>query len=203
MSQSTFLLGSLSIFAIGLLLGVRRAVKHEKQTMKSVVNDIEGMAFGAKAFFWGTALCFGTAIGAGTLFVYTTGIQDAPTFGRVAKQKIAELGIIPLPQPETEEQCIEREQLEQDAAKAYDDIFGEESEEEKERKANMTWQDKLARVYDLKKMIEKSLGMISEEKEEGSQADTKKKDQPVYTDDKPKWQQKLERIFGLSKGDGK
>jgi cobalamin biosynthesis protein CobT len=159
----------------------------------------------------GTALCFGTALGAGTVFVYTTGITDAPTFGRVTKEKIAALGIIPPLQPETEEQRVEREQLEDDAAKAYDEIFGDDKKEGENNgegegegeQSKKGWQDKLARIWDLKKILDKSMNINSNNSaeigEDGNQGNQPKKEEVVYSEDKPKWQQKLERIFGLSK----
>lgn len=113
-SKSAFFGASLGIFSLGILYGVRRAMKQEQEPLSSVKNNVQGMHLGAKAFLLGSLLCLGSAAGLGALFIYKTGITDTKQFGIKAKEYVKSLGIFPEFDFNNEEFKKEAEEMEKD-----------------------------------------------------------------------------------------
>jgi len=113
-SKTTFFTGSLGIFSIGVLLGVRRVMKRNSQDAPS--SNLSGALLAARALGWGTLLCLGAFAGIGAVYSTLTGITTAEQFGKQSKELIRKLGIEYVP---TEEEKLELNKVE----KEWDDYF--------------------------------------------------------------------------------
>lgn len=112
-SKTAFFSTSLGVFSVGILYGIRRAMKEEKDPF-NIKNNVQGIHMGAKAFLLGTLLCIGTAAGLTAVFVYKSGITDAKQFGEKSRDLVASLGLFPQLDIDDEALKKETEELEKD-----------------------------------------------------------------------------------------
>jgi hypothetical protein len=207
-AMSTFFLSSLAMFSVGLLIGFRRVSKFQKVALNETPAPIDAsmVVLGSKAFLIGTGLCFsgaGILIGA---FSLSTGIRDPKAFALAAKQSLTSMGVIPPVHVITPEIQQELDQLEQDAEKSYDELFrtevgdGDSTIDGESAKRDMSWQMKIDRFRSLMTTLRQAFDLSFQQREQNLAAE---KAQQAADDaapgDKPKWQRKLERIFGLNK----
>jgi hypothetical protein len=110
-SKTSFLVGSMGVFAAGSLFGVYRVFKKEKTTL-NIKAQRPHVMLALRALGWGTALCFGTFAAAGATFTYVTKVTTLQEFDTWARK----VGLsVPIPQIiETQESKAEAKELEDD-----------------------------------------------------------------------------------------
>lgn len=96
-STTSFFLGSAAMLSLGVLYGIRRAVKEvEKESppsssaakspfqrlsvWKVLHKNTNGVTMGARAFAYGSLLCFGGFYACGSLFMYANNLRNLDEF---------------------------------------------------------------------------------------------------------------------------
>lgn len=152
-SKRDFLLGSLGIVSLGMILGVRRAMK--KDTYKTQIHS-SSIMMAMRALGYGTMLCFGTATLGVVTFSVATGIRSTEEFAKKSKELLRDLKIS---RPLTKE---EQEQLQRDEAELMKSVEGALEIISKDAK------NKIGSILD-----------SSKESKDNSSAEEKKSEQPV------------------------
>jgi hypothetical protein len=138
-SKTSFLVGSMSVFAAGSLFGVYRVFKKEKTTL-NIKAQRPHVMLALRALGWGTALCFGSFAAAGAAFTYVTKVTTLQEFDVWARQ----VGLsVPMPQIiETQESKAEAKELEDDMNKFVESVVngsllsGKKEEDTSEESSN-------------------------------------------------------------------
>lgn len=120
-SETTFLVGSLGIFSVGVLMGVLMIMRREKYKL-APKDRTAAIGMASKALGLGTLLCVGSFAGIGGLFIGATGISTVQEFGVFAKKIVQSTGLPSTPENETIDRDLETKEFEEEFEKVFHNL---------------------------------------------------------------------------------